>query len=234
MHEPLVIGHRGAAAYALENTALSFRRAIELKVDFIEFDVRESLDGEFIIIHDNHLGRISPRRDVVCKTHSAVLKRIDLYQGQRLLTLPEAFQIIPEHIGLMVELKALRSVPQLVRIIDGELNSRRLLITSFDLALLLKVQACSQEVPLGVVSRVPDKVSKARGMGVTFSDVCLDFQCMDLPLMSLLRRRSYRVFAWTADRPKDIKRMLDLHVDGIISNRPDLVQEICFRKCALS
>ena len=55
---PLVIGHRGAAAYALENTALSFRKAVQMGVDWIELDVRESLDEEFMIVHDSHLGRI--------------------------------------------------------------------------------------------------------------------------------------------------------------------------------
>ena len=107
--KPLIVGHRGAAAYALENTALSFQKAIELGADWVEFDVHETLDGHFMVFHDSHLGRISPRCDLVKKTNSHDLKAIDLYQGQKLLDLHEAFEIIPSATGLMVEIKALRS-----------------------------------------------------------------------------------------------------------------------------
>jgi glycerophosphoryl diester phosphodiesterase len=92
---PIIVGHRGAAAHILENTAASFALAVRLGAHMIEFDVHESLDGEFIVIHDTHLGRISPRRDVVCQTHSRVLLGIQLNGGYQLLTLPQAVATIP-------------------------------------------------------------------------------------------------------------------------------------------
>ena len=121
---PIIVGHRGAAAHVLENTAASFAEAVNLALGMIELDVHESLDGEFIVIHDTHLGRISSRRDVVCQTHSRVLLGIELNEGHRLLMLPQAFAAIPETVGVMVEIKAIRSYHNLADLIPPGEASR--------------------------------------------------------------------------------------------------------------
>ena len=63
-------------------------------------------------------------------------------------------------------------------------------------------------------------------MGLHFEDVCLDFQCLTASQVTDLKREYGRVFAWTVDRPRDIRKMIDYEVDGIISNRPDEVAKI--------
>jgi glycerophosphoryl diester phosphodiesterase len=220
---PLIVGHRGAAAHVLENTAASFAAAVRFGVGMIELDVHESLDGKFIVIHDTHLGRISSRRDVVCQTHSRVLLSIELNEGHRLLMLPEAFATIPEVVGLMVEIKAIRSFSKLADLIQRQAKHREVLTTSFDLTLLQKLQACGPSVRLGVVSKTIAKLPKARKAGLHFEDVCLDFQCLTASRVANLKREFGPVFAWTVDRSRDIQRMIDYDVDGIISNRPDQV-----------
>jgi glycerophosphoryl diester phosphodiesterase len=224
--KPLVIGHRGAAAYALENTARSFQKAIEIGVDLIEFDVRESLDGYFIIIHDNHSGRISPRRYLVSKTHSTILKAIDLYENQKLLTLQEAFEMIPTSIGLMVEVKSIKSISKMIHLLEAQASTRLLMLTSFDLTLLSEFGKQSTKIPLGAVSKSPANILKAARMGIPFSNVCLDFQSITPKVISSWHQQNLRVFAWTVDCDKDIKGVLELRVDGIISNKPDLVKRI--------
>ena len=223
---PIIVGHRGAAAHVLENTAASFAEAVRFGVGMIELDVHESLDGEFIVIHDTHLGRISSRRDVVCQTHSSVLLGIELNKGHRLLMLPQAFAAIPETVGVMVEIKAIRSFPNLADLIQRQAKHREVLTTSFDLTLLQKLQDNGPSLRLGVVSKTTAKLPKARKTGLHFEDVCLDFQCLTPSRVANLKREFGRVFAWTVDRPRDIQRMIELEVDGIISNRPDEVARI--------
>ena len=228
--KPLIVGHRGAPAYALENTALSFQKAIELGADWVEFDVHETLDGQFMVIHDSHLGRISPRCDLVKKTNSHDLKAIDLYQGQKLLDLHEAFEIIPSATGLIVEIKALRSFAKMAQFIEQKALSRKLMLTSFDLVLLCKIQAFSRKFSLGVVCKSPNSVLRAQEMGIIFSEICMDFQHLTSSLVAQWHDLNFRIFAWTVDRPKDIKRVVELGSDGIISNRPDLVREVLASK----
>jgi len=223
---PIIVGHRGAAAHVLENTAASFAAAVRFGAGMIELDIHESLDGEFIVIHDMHLGRISSRRDVVCQTQSDVLTSIELNGGHRLLTLPQAFAATPESVGMMVEIKAIRSFPKLADLIQCQANHREVLATSFDLTLLRKLQDCVPSLRLGVVSKTIAKLSKVRKMGLRFEDVCLDFQCLTASRVANLKREFERVFAWTVDRPRDIQKMIEFEVDGIISNRPDEVARI--------
>jgi glycerophosphoryl diester phosphodiesterase len=220
---PIIVGHRGAAAHVLENTVASFAAAVRFGVGMIELDVHESLDGEFIVIHDTHLGRISSRRDVVCQTHSRVLLGIELNKGHRLLTLPQAFAAIPDTVGVMVEIKAIRSFQRLADLIQRHAKHREILATSFDLSLLQKLQDCGPSLSLGVVSKTIAKLSKARKTGLFVKDVCLDFQCLTASRVANLKCEFGRVFAWTVDRPRDIQKMIDYEVDGIISNRPDEV-----------
>jgi len=223
---PIIVGHRGAAACVLENTAASFAAAVRFGVGMIELDVHESLDGEFIVIHDTHVGRISSRRDVVCQTDSRELFGIELNDGHRLLALSQAFATIPKMVGVMVEIKAIRSFHKLATFIQRQTHDREVLATSFDLSLLQKLQDCVPSLRLGVVCKTLAKLSKARKMGLHFEDACLDFQCLTASQVADLKSKYGRVFAWTVDRPRDIRKMIDYEVDGIISNRPDEVAKI--------
>ncbi len=226
---PIIIGHRGAAAHVLENTAASFAAAVRFGARMIEFDVHESLDGEFIVIHDTHLGRISTGRDVVCQTHSHLLTTVELNGGHQLLTLEQAFAVIPETVGIMVEIKAIRSFHKLATLLQRHAENRELLATSFDLTLLQKLQDCDPSLRLGIVSKTIGKLPKAKKAALRFKDVCLDFQCLTASRVASLRREFGRVFAWTVDRPRDIQKMIDYGVDGIISNCPDEVARVLAR-----
>jgi glycerophosphoryl diester phosphodiesterase len=223
---PIIVGHRGAAAHVLENTAASFAAAVRLGVGMIELDIHESLDGEFIVIHDAHLGRISSRRDVVCQTHSDVLTAIELNGGHRLLKLVQAFAVIPEAVGVMVEIKAIRSYQKLADLIQCQTRHCDAVVTSFDVSLLQKLQNCDSSLRLGVVSKTATKLPKARKTGLLFREVCLDFQCLTASRVANLQSEFGRVFAWTVDRSRDIQKMIDYKVDGIISNRPDEVARL--------
>ncbi|MGH9426128.1 MAG: glycerophosphodiester phosphodiesterase, partial [Terriglobia bacterium] len=158
-----------------------------------------------------------------CQTHSDVLTAIELNGGHRLLTLPQAFAAIPETVGVMVEIKAIQSFQGLAGLIQRQARHREVLATSFDAALLQKLQDYDPSLRLGVVSKTTAKLAKARKMGLHFEDVCLDFQCLTASRVASLKREFGRVFAWTVDRPRDIQRMIEFEVDGIISNRPDEV-----------
>jgi glycerophosphoryl diester phosphodiesterase len=155
-----------------------------------------------------------------------VLTAIELNGGHRLLTLPQAFAAIPETVGLMVEIKAIRSFPNLADLIQRQAKHREVLATSFDLTLLQKLQHYGPSLRLGIVSKTTANLPKARKLGLRFEDVCLDFLCLTASRVANLKREFGRVFAWTVDRPRDIQRMIELEVDGIISNRPDEVARI--------
>ena len=223
---PLVVGHRGASAYALENTRESFLQAVQMGSDMIELDVNESQDRQFIVIHDRDLSRVSGKKYIIHKTHSQVLQSAELHNKERLLLLHEVFKLLPATLGIIVELKCIRSLQKMGDFVATGLKERDVILTSFDLSLLKRIQEYSPGVPLGVVSRSLSNIAKARRMGINFDIVCLDFQSLNPRTINELRFHQMRIFAWTVDRIEDIRRMIKLGIDGIISNRPDSVRQI--------
>ena len=111
---PRVIGHRGAAACAPENTLAGLRKALELGCLWVEFDVRLTADGHLILLHDDGLARTTDGRGSAAKSLLAALRRHDAgawfgrcFKGEPVPTLAEAVALLGElGIGANVELKA--------------------------------------------------------------------------------------------------------------------------------
>jgi glycerophosphoryl diester phosphodiesterase len=110
---PRVIGHRGAAAAAPENTLASLRKAKELGASWVEFDVKLTRDGVPVLIHDERLGRTTDGAGRVAATPFAALRRLDAggwfspaFRGERVPTLDEALALCAElGLGINVEIK---------------------------------------------------------------------------------------------------------------------------------
>jgi len=129
----LVIGHRGAAGLAPENTLEGFRRAAALGVDGVELDVH-ALDGALVVIHDDVLDRTTSGRGPLQAQSLAALRRLDAGGGQRVPLLEEVFAALPVNVGVNVELKARGTAQLAVPLAAAELAlGRDLLISSFDL-----------------------------------------------------------------------------------------------------
>ena len=218
------MGHRGASAYALENTLEAFRQAVDMGADMVELDVRESLNHEFIVIHDKDLRRISSQKEIVHETHSQILCSTQLHNKETLLRLPEVFDLLPTALGIIVELKSIRSYQKMGNFIAVRAKERPVILTSFDLSLIKRVQEYSPNLPIGIVSHTLNNIAKASLMGIRFENVCLDFQAINARAIRELKIQNIKTFAWTVDRTEDIRRMIELDVDGIISNKPD---EVC-------
>ncbi|MDA8232034.1 MAG: glycerophosphodiester phosphodiesterase [Magnetospirillum sp.] len=108
---PPVIGHRGAAAYAPENTLASFRKAADLGCRMVEFDVRLSADGVPVVFHDARLERTTDGAGWVGETSLAQLKRLDAgrwfapaFAGESIPTLAEAMDVCRD-LGLAVNIE---------------------------------------------------------------------------------------------------------------------------------
>ncbi len=85
-----IIGHRGAAGLALENTVESIQAAIKAGVDAIELDVRITKDGKLVLSHDRNISRVSNADHRISKHSLAKLKKVPLHNGQTIATLYEA------------------------------------------------------------------------------------------------------------------------------------------------
>lgn len=89
-----IIGHRGAAGLALENSSESLQAALQHNVDVIEFDVHLTKDNQIVVLHDKHTGRIAGESVLVCEKTLAELQALELKNGERLSTLDEILTIL--------------------------------------------------------------------------------------------------------------------------------------------
>ena len=128
----LVIGHRGAAGLAPENTLDGFRKAAALGVDAVELDVHR-LEDALVVIHDDALDRTTSGRGPL-KAHSlAAVRRLDAGAGQGVPLLEEVLAALPVNVGVNIELKAPGTAELATPLAESELAlGRDVLVSSFD------------------------------------------------------------------------------------------------------
>jgi glycerophosphoryl diester phosphodiesterase len=239
-----VLAHRGLALDAPENTLLAFARAIAIGVTHLETDVHASADGVAMISHDPDLARLTGRKVHVRQLTSHELRRIQLGHGQGYCSLAEALDSFPEA-RFNIDIKAESAVAPTVAAVLAARATSRVLIGSFRPARRL---AAVRQLP-GVATSVSSRgaiaaVSAARSPGglPTLRRILRDVDAVQLPL-SILRMPTMtprtvaafhaaqvEVHAWTINDETAMDRLLDLGVDGLVSDRADLAMGLLQRR----
>ena len=223
-----VIGHRGAAGYAPENTLTSFRKAVEFGVDMVELDVHLCATGEAVVIHDDTVDRTTDGSGRVRDLSLDELKTLDAGDGERVSTLVEVIEEMSGRAALNVELKGLGCVDRVHEVLsdavgDGLISHDVFLVSSFHLGMLEWMRALSDDVRLGVlVGDVPGKVLEFAQRVEAYS-VNPYHKRMSLEFVSMAHGLGLKVYPWTVNEPGDIARAKAMGVDGIISDYPERV-----------
>jgi glycerophosphoryl diester phosphodiesterase len=226
----LRIGHRGAAAHAPDNTLLGFRRAAELGADMVEFDVRQTTDGQTVLSHDPYLtdaaGRIWPVRGSAL----AELQAIDLGGGEHAPTLAEALEFCrDEQLGAYVELKDAAVIPAVVSAVCEYDWDRYTIVGSFRPDWLADLRASAPQIETSILFGSPhlDAVELARSIGATYVHPCWErfpnpSTLLTREWIARVRRAGLGIICWHEERPEEIAALRQLGVDGICSDAPEL------------
>jgi glycerophosphoryl diester phosphodiesterase len=233
---PPVIGHRGAAAYAPENTLAGLRKAKALGCRWVEFDVRLTADNLPVLLHDNRLERTTDGRGRVSALSLAAVRRHDAgrwfhssFAGERVPTLEEAVMLLAElGLGANVELKAARGKEAATGGVVAELVARtwpadpaHLLISSFQQGALAAARDRAPHIARGILfRRVPKNWRKvAAGLGCV--TIHADQQRLRPAMISEIRRAGYPLLAYTVNDPERAKILFDFGVKSVFSDVPD-------------
>jgi glycerophosphoryl diester phosphodiesterase len=233
---PPVIGHRGAAAYAPENTLAGLRKAKALGCDWVEFDVRLTGDGEPVLLHDNRLERTTDGRGRVSALPLAAVRRCDAGQwfhssfaGERVPTLEEALMLVAElGLGANVELKAAHGKEAATGAVVAELLARawptdpgQLLISSFQPAALAAARDRAPHIARGILFRRIPKNWRNLAVRLGCVTIHADQQWLRPAVLSEIRRAGYPLLAYTVNDPERAKILFDLGVKSVFSDVPD-------------
>ncbi len=235
------IAHRGASAVAPPNTLAAFEKAVELGADGIEFDVHLSADGVLVVIHDFNVDDTTDGSGRVAEMTLAQLKQLDAgsrfdpaFAGERIPTLEEVLETVGSRLLLNIELKCFSLRDNgLERAVIAQVKrhgpAARVLLSSFNPFSLRRAKKIAPHIPVGLLYApwLPLPLRRAwLAPLVPHEARHPEHTMVDARYMAWARRRGYRVNAWTVNDPNEMRRLIDVGVDGIITNVPDVLRGV--------
>jgi glycerophosphoryl diester phosphodiesterase len=222
MQKLLRIGHRGARGYALENTLLSFQKALELDCDGIELDIHLSKDNKLVVIHD----------DVVNRTTNGVGKvtEMTLLELQKLgiPSLKDVLTLVDKRCFINIEIKANHLFEILNDfIIDAVLNKgwryKQLIVSCFNHEALHYMRKLNKDLCIGVLTETNIDEAIQTAQVLNAYSVHPDYVLLDNTSCQKIKDAGFKVLPWTVNSSEDIEKMKKLQVDGIMSDFPDKI-----------
>jgi len=232
------IAHRGASALFPENTLLAFGRAIEQGVDALEIDIHRTADDELVVIHDPTLERTTNGFGAVRGHSLQEIRQLDAGQSEKVPLLTEVIQLAREaQIRLCVEIKGATETEELaiaeaiIRTLEAANFLSQAIVTSFSSRALLRAKALNPEVSTMLDpspqdgSLTPHQVC-AQALRAGANCLSYDFRFLTPEIVRECQLTGLSLWPWDPDEPADIQQVLSLDVQGVMTNRPDVLNKV--------
>jgi glycerophosphoryl diester phosphodiesterase len=218
-----IMGHRGAPASEPENTLRSFQRALAMGVAAVELDVQLTKDGRLAVIHDETLDRTTNGQGPVKDFPLAELQRLDAGQGERIPSLEEVFDLVKGKAHLVVELKQPEAAQALLHFFQDRQAFRLATVISFwhPVVKALKEQEPRLRTGVLLVGCPADPAGLARAAKA--DALILQYAYVTQPLVATAHSANLFVYIWNIDDINTFKPYMTMNLDGIGSNRPDVL-----------
>jgi len=228
-HYPVIVGHRGGAGLAPENTLAAFQNALELGIDGIEFDVQRTVDGEVIVFHDEVVDRLTGESGRVEHLTLEEIKRLDVgkgfdpkFTGERIPTLQETFEFLRgTHLTLHIEFKDAwlfegieQQVVDLIREFD---YVDRAQVRAFYHPALHTVHQIDPEIAISELwyQHMPTEAET----NFRTINAMADYYTVDV--IAAIHARGQKATAWTVNDVDIAEGLIEMGIDGLTSDFPD-------------
>jgi glycerophosphoryl diester phosphodiesterase len=233
-----LIGHRGAAGYAPENTIAAFDKAYALGCRFIEFDVMLSADGEAFVFHDEHLKRTTNGRGEFGLVTADYLRSLDAgswyskkFQGEKIPTLHDAIQWLTTFgVHANIEIKPYPGfTEQTTTAVLTQINrywpqDKKLpLVSCFDLDALTLCRSLSPEMPLGLLLHTWQDNWLQLARDLNCYSVHLSRRAATAKRVAAIKAQGYVVYVYTVNWKYQAKKFINWGVDAVFSDYPGLL-----------
>jgi glycerophosphoryl diester phosphodiesterase len=225
MERVLIVAHRGASAYEPENTVRSFERAFQLGADFVELDVRLSEDGWLVVIHDQAVDRTTNGSGLVRDLTLNKLKALDAGKGEKIPTLTEVLERFREtkH-RFFVEVKEPGLEEKLLDTIIGHEAEDSVVITSFYHTVLRKIREMRKDIKCGAIFACQPVNPEKLAIAAEASILLPKLQYVNAEMVSRAHKNNLSIIPWPINDKDDAKKMINLDVDGIVTDKPDILK----------
>lgn len=235
---PTIFAHRGASAYAPENTLAAFELAVRQNADGIELDAKLTRDGQVIVIHDQTLDRTTNGTGRVSQQPLSAIKTLDAgehfdacFKGEPVPTLSEVFEAVGRVSFINVELTNYESprdplAEEVANTVKRHNLADRILFSSFNPLVLRRIHRLLPTVPLGLLALPAGAGAWARSVlgrwWVPFQAIHPEIGDITPQLVQGCHRRGHRVHTYTVNQVEPMMACFRLGVDGIFTDDPPL------------
>jgi glycerophosphoryl diester phosphodiesterase len=239
-----IIAHRGASAYYPENTLPSFEGAIAMGADMVELDVQLTSDKEVVVYHYEKVSRRTDGRGKIADYSLAALKKLDAgswldkkFKNTRIPTLIEALDICKNRVAVNIEIKP-ESVSKMsfggieekcLKIVEQRGMRKHVVFSSFDPRAIMHLKQIDNTAAVAVLfekkhygSRLPSEVVDSVGADA-FNCSAYEF---NKKWLTNIKSNNIPVNIYTVNDEKKMKKFLDMGVNGIFTNKPDVLKKV--------
>jgi glycerophosphoryl diester phosphodiesterase len=242
---PIAFAHRGGSPDGRENSMAAFERAIGLGYRYLETDVRATADGALIAFHDATLDRATDRTGPIARLTSADVAKARIAGREPIPRLEEILAAWPSA-RLNIDVKAENAIGPLTEVLNRAGAWDRVCVTSFSYRRLQHVRArmrllsgrdvCTALSPLGVATLRARSLGGPLGRLLRLAE--LGVPCAQVPqrvgrtrlvtpaFLRTAHALGLQVHVWTVNEPADMERLLDLGVDGIITDEIEALRDV--------
>jgi glycerophosphoryl diester phosphodiesterase len=240
------IAHRGVSALAPENTLGAFRLAMAT-ADVIELDVHLTCDDSVVVMHDATIDRTTDGKGMIADLTYAELAALDAgswfsgeFKGERVPSLAQVLDLVNGSRIVLIELKWPKKgiyrnlVTQVLKLIRERKAESWVIVQSFEYAYLRELYSVAPEVTTyqllyGYLVFPPVYMNRNFHVGAYpvvegVSGMAINYKFLSPSLVQEIHQKGLKIVAWTVNDPKDIRRAVNLGVDGIISDNPGVVR----------
>ena len=233
------IAHRGGSLENLENSLAAFKHAWALGYRYMETDMQASSDGIVYIFHDDRLERVSNGTGLFCAHSSAEIDALRLNNGEPIPRLADVLEALP-HALFNIDMKREDGMKPLATFLNTHPEAHRIVAASF---VGKRLKALKQLVKHPVrVTAVQNDIIRIMliGLGMPLSAptvlaVQVPLSHFGIPIVTKwfvrhCHKLGIKVHVWTIDDEMVMRKLIDLGVDGVMTDRPSLLKQVCLEK----
>lgn len=249
---PLIIAHRGASGLAPENTLAAFAKAIEIGVDRIEMDLRQTIDGEVVVLHDKTINRTTNGWGSIRKISLKKAKRYSAgswfhhdFSPERIPTFREVLELVDGKVTLLLEIKDGSPYHHgiernIIRLLNEYKAHDWCIVQSFNDRILNNFRALPdlhsdiQKLFAAFIPVAPfyggSRFSYKRLRAYEFAqEVNINYKYVNPLVVRKVHEMNKKLNVWTVNQPENLKKYCQMGVDGIITDFPNRLKEIIER-----
>lgn len=238
---PIIFAHRGASAYAPENTLAAFELALRQGADAIELDTKLTRDGHVVVIHDQTLERTTTQAGRVRDFSLTEIRKLDAgshfdvaFRGEAVPTLEEVLKAVGQLTFINIEIANYATLtddlPIKVANLVKQYNlSQRVIFSSFNPLALYRARRILPGTPIGLLAIAGSTGNWARswpGRLLRYTSIHPEQRDVTREFVESAHKRGHPVFVYTVNRAEMMQHLFEIGVDGIFTDDPVLAQKV--------